>query len=61
MHFNCSGLHTSSNVPCHKPVGFSETKKYDEKQLKSALFTIYHLIRRALYCAWYARVSPVKW
>ena len=26
MYFNCLGLHTSSNVPCHKPVGFCETK-----------------------------------
>ena len=61
MYFNCLGLHTSSNVPYHKPVGFSKTKKYDKKQLKNALFTIHHLIRRALYCAWYARVSPVMY
>ena len=26
MYFNRLGLHTSSNVPCHKPVGFCETK-----------------------------------
>ena len=32
-----------------------------KKQLKNALFTIHHLIRRALYCAWYARVSPVMY